>query len=465
MNSMPDTSRDTPRGKEISLGITDINNLGCGVGRFGGVVVFVRGAVTGDMIKCKIIKENKSYLVGKLTEIVSPSPHRITEGVCTAPESCGGCVYRHIDYAYELELKRGMVREAFRRAGLADVAVGEVRSTGKITGYRNKAQYPVARTPDGGLCAGLYASRSHRLAGSADCSLQPDIFADIAVGVCRLAAERGVTAYDETTGRGLLRHIYLRRADKTGQITVCPVINGDTLPGQDGFALALRAEFPEITGVLLNINKENTNVVLGERFVTLSGCDYIEDELCGLRFRIKPDAFYQVNRDGAELLYSIAARLAGSGGDLLDLFCGAGTIGLTMADRFERVIGIEIVRSAVECARENAALNNIGNAYFVCGDAGETCDLLGAAERELGGRITPGTVILDPPRRGCTPELVEYIAGRGLRRVVYVSCDCVTLARDCALFARLGYSVGEVTPVDMFPRTGHVESAVALEKR
>lgn len=454
------------KNQEIILDITDLNNLGCGVGRYDGAVVFVRGAVSGDRVRAGIIKVNKSYYVARLIEILTPSPYRIGEGVCRAPESCGGCVYRHISYEYELTLKRELVKNAFHRAGIDDVEIDKVESVGETQGYRNKAQFPVARGRDGKLWAGIYASKTHALSGSCDCMLQPAVFGEIATEICRVADEMGVDAYDELTGKGLLRHIYLRMAEMTEQIMVCLVINGDSLTGAEELCSALTAKFPQIHGILLNINKKNTNVVLGERFVTLWGEDTLEDILCGLRIKISPAAFYQVNRRGAELLYSLAAQRAGvdKQGTLLDLYCGAGTIGLSMAHNFGRVVGIEIVPSAVECAKENAAANGIENAYFSCGDASDAGGLLARAEREMGERIDADVAILDPPRKGTTPELIEYISDRDIKKVVYVSCDPVTLARDCALFRQYGYEIGNVTPVDMFPRCGHIESVVCLSR-
>ena len=454
------------KNQEITLEITDLNNLGCGVGRYDGAVVFVRGAVSGDVVRAGIIKVNKSYYVARLIEIITPSPYRTDEGVCRAPESCGGCVYRHISYDYELTLKRELVRNAFHRAGLDGVVIDETRSVGDTRGYRNKAQFPVAQGRDGKLHAGIYASKTHALSGGSDCMLQPAIFADIADAVCEFCDAHGIDAYDENTGRGLLRHIYLRRAEMTGQIMVCLVINGDTIPAGEELCTALRERFADIHGILLNVNKKNTNVVLGDRFHTLWGDDTIEDILCGLRIKIAPAAFYQVNRRGAELLYGLAAERAGivPDGTLLDLYCGAGTIGLSMAHNFGRVVGIEIVPSAVECAKDNAAANGIENAYFSCGDASETGGLLARAERELGGRIDAHVVILDPPRKGTTPELIDYISERDIKKVVYVSCDPMTLARDCVLFKQKGYEIGTVTPVDMFPRCGHVESVVSLTR-
>lgn len=458
-----ESGRRVARGDIIELDIIDLNNLGCGVGRYDGAVVFVRGAVTGDSVRAEVIKVNKSYYVARLLEVLRRSEYRISEGVCTAPECCGGCVYRHIDYSYELKLKRDMVTEAFRRAGLA-VEVAQTVATGQVSGYRNKAQFPVAMGRDGHLRAGIYATKSHILAGGSDCRLQPEIFGRIAEAVCRYGDSQHWLAYDETTGRGQLRHIYLRRGTVSGSITLCLVTNCDSLPGSGGLCEQLRAEFPELRGIMLNVNRESTNVILGERFVPLWGDMRLDDRLCGLDIRIAPDSFYQVNHDCAERLYALAGELAERGDTLVDLYCGAGTIGLSMAERFGRIIGIEIVPSAVECAYENAERNGIKNVYYSCGDATDAGGILARAESGLGESIAADVVVLDPPRRGCDERLIRYLAGRGVPRIVYVSCDCGTLARDCAVFASLGYTASHVTPVDMFPRCGHVETVALLTK-
>ncbi|MBO5416675.1 MAG: 23S rRNA (uracil(1939)-C(5))-methyltransferase RlmD [Clostridia bacterium] len=450
------------KGERLTLDITDLNNLGCGVGHApDGRVVFVKGAVSGDAVEAEIIKVNKSFLVARLLRVLSPSRHRTAEDFCAAPLACGGCVYRHISYEYELELKREYVRSAFNKAGLGEVTVLPTLHAGKTSGYRNKGQYPVARTKDG-VKAGFFAVKSHNIIPADRCALQNERFADIVGEVCAFADESGWSVYDETSGKGLLRHIYLRVGEVTGEIMLCLVVNGDSLPCSDSFIKKIRESFPEITGILLSVNKKNTNVVLGERFITLWGKDYIEDVLCGLRFRVSADSFYQVNRNGAELLYSLAADMAGLGGDetLLDLYCGTGTIGLSMAKNVGRLCGVEIVPAAVECARENAERNGITNAEFLCADAGERETILRAA----GGK-RPDAVVIDPPRKGSTRELVECLSSLEVPKVVYVSCNPDTLARDCAWFKDSGYTIGEVQPVDMFPRTGHVESVVCLCKQ
>lgn len=454
------------KNQQLTLDIIDLNNLGCGVGRApDGRAVFVSGAVAGDRVLAELIKVNKTYAVGRLVKIITSSQYR-EEGFCSAPLSCGGCVYRHLSYARELELKREYVRQCFRKAGLAEVMVEDVRTTGETAGYRNKAEYPITVSKNG-LCGGFYAQKTHRVVVAERCSLQPPIFDEILHTVCALLTEQGVSAYDEQTGKGLLRHLYLREGKNTGDIMVCPVLNGDRLPDEQGFVSALREAFPRITSILLNTNKKSTNVVLGQAYRTLWGKDHLDDVLCALQFEIAPNAFYQVNHDAAEILYGLAAERAQAGGKnklLLDLYCGAGTIGLSMADGFFEVIGIEIVPAAIESAKANAARNGIKNAQFYCGDAADTEQLLAAAESAR-GTLHPDVVILDPPRKGCDRTLLEFLAKRKVPRIVYVSCGPDTLARDCSILQALGYEIGTVTPVDLFPRTGHVESVVCLTRK
>ena len=450
------------KGDRLTLDITELNNLGCGVAHApDGRVLFVKGAVNGDVAEVEIIKVNKSFLVARLIRVVTPSPNRCGEEFCRAPLACGGCVYRHVSYTSELEVKTSYVKNAFIKAGLAEVEVLPTLSTGRERGYRNKGQYPVAKTRDG-IKAGFFASKSHNIIPADNCMLQNAAFADIVRFVCSFADENGWSVYDEESGKGLLRHIYLRIGERTGEIMLCLVINGESLPLSDAFVEGVRENFPAVVGLILSINKKNTNVVLGDRFITLYGRNYIEDILCGLRFRISPDAFYQVNRDGAELLYTLAAESAKLTGNevLMDLYCGTGTIGLSMAKMARKLCGIEIVESSVRCARENAKRNGVDNAEFFCADAGNREVILSAA-----GGVRPDVVVIDPPRKGSTKELVECLASLEVPRIVYVSCDPDTLARDCVWFKDAGYSIGKVQPVDMFPRTGHVESVVCLTRR
>jgi len=448
----------------VTLEITDINNLGFGVGRNDNMVVFVGGAVSGDTVKAKIIKVNKSWCVGRLEEIIVSSPYRTEEKYCSAPDSCGGCVYRNVTYEHELSVKREYIKNAFRKCGLPNVSVAPVMTAGRTSGYRNKAQYPV-KCEKGKIRAGFYAAKTHNIVPSESCSLQLPIFAEIVGFICSFAEKNGWSAYDEVSGKGLLRHIYLRGGEATGEIMVCLVVNGRALPLAELFVKKLCEGFESVKSVMLSVNTKCTNVVLGDEFVLIGGRDYIEDVLCGVRFRISAGSFYQVNRDGAELLYGIAADMAKpEGKTVIDLYCGTGTIGLSMAKRAKRVVGIEIVDEAVRCAKMNAEINGIDNAEFYCGDASDAEGLLGNAQRQSGGEITPDVVIMDPPRKGSTPELIGYLSRINADHVVYVSCDPDALARDCAEFIRLGYKMSEVIPVNMFPRTGHVESVVCLTR-
>ena len=453
------------KGAELLLEVNDLNNLGCGVAHApDGRAVFLAGAVAGDTVRALIIKVNKTFAVGKVLEVVKASRHR-ADGYCGAPASCGGCVYRYLTYEKELELKHGFVTHAFRKAGLPDVHILPVRTAEKTSGYRNKAEYPITGGKNG-LFGGFYAQKTHRVVPAECCALQPPVFGEILRVFCAFCDKNGISAYDEETGKGLVRHLYLREGVGTGELMVCPVLNGSALPKEQALVSELLTKFPQITSVMVNENTRRTNVVLGERYRTLYGNPYIEDILCGKRFRIAPASFYQVNHDAAELLYGLAAEHTGLDGKglLLDLYCGAGTIGLSMAERASEVIGIEIVPDAVACANVNKALNGIENAHFYCGDAANAEGLLASVERER-GVLHPDVVILDPPRKGCDRQLLDFLAARRVPRIVYVSCGPDTLARDCAILREHGYEIGAVTPVDLFPRTGHVETIVCLCKQ
>jgi len=455
---------DIKKDEVIELDITDLNNLGNGVGRYPdgeGKVVFVRGAVSGERVRAKVIKVNSGFVVARLLEIISPSPYRTKADFCTAPLSCGGCVYRHITYEHELVIKQNYVKNAFAKAGLADVCVLPVISTGKYTHYRNKGQYPVTKSKNG-IFAGFYATKTHNIIPAGNCAIQNAQFAQILRFVCEFAQNNGWSIYDEQSGSGLLRHVYVRIGEATDEIMLCLVINGISVPEETKFVEEAKNRFENIVSIILNKNKKSTNVVLGDEYRTLYGKDGIEDVLCGLRFFITPASFYQVNREGAELLYRKAAEMAELRGDevAMDLYCGTGTIGLSMADKVSKLCGIEIVKSAVECARENAERNGIKNASFVCADAGDAQTILDA----VGGE-RPDVVIMDPPRKGSTKELVDCLASLDVPKVVYISCDPDTLARDLVWFREKGYKIGVVQPVDMFPRTGHVESVVCLCKQ
>ena len=444
--------------------IIDITNLGFGVAKVDGAVVFVSGTVPGDIAVIRIIKVASSYSVGKVELFVKKSPKRV-EGRCDN-SLCRSCAYKCLGYEYECELKEKTVRQIFKKAGLPEVKIAPIVGSPIERGYRNKAQYPVAKDKNGGYVIGFFAPKSHRVTEAADCPLAPKNFANILKALRNFFAKHNISVYDEQSGEGLLRHIYLRRGEFSAEVLLTLVVNGNSLPHSEELVADLTERFPEIVGILLNVNKEDTNIILGDEFITLWGRDYIFDTLGGVALKITAPSFYQVNHDAAELLYAKAKELAAPTKDdlLLDLYCGAGSIGLSMADEAGEVIGIEIVESAVECATFNATINHINNASFYAGDASDTKKILEPAERARGEKIKPDIVIFDPPRGGTTEELIEHIASLSPRKVVYMSCNPATLARDMVVFKKYGYVGEEVTPFDLFPMTGHVESVVCLTR-
>ena len=448
----------------LYLEIEDLNNLGFGVAHVDGKAVFVSGAVTGDTVEGQIIKVNASYCIAIMKRLVSPSPLR-AEGRCPYP-ACTACAYKNIGYVHEKRTKRENVRASFKKSGLSEIEVLDVLSTDVTEGYRNKAQYPVGLDAKGELVLGFYAPKSHSVKEAAACPLQPSIFSEILAFLRVFFKKHAYTVYDEKCGKGLLRHVYLRYGETSGEVLVTLVVNGASVPAEEALVRELTAAFPTVVGVLLNENRENTNVILSDTYRTLFGRDYIVDTLAGVTLEIAAGAFYQVNRAAAELLYGEAKRLTGlkKSDLLLDLYCGTGAIGLSMAKDVRELIGIEIVPEAVECAKRNAAASGIENASFFVGDAADAEKILENAERARGEKLSPDVVILDPPRKGCDAGLLSFVASLSPRTVVYVSCNPDTLARDVALLAPLGYTTDKVRPVDLFPGTGHVESVVCLTR-
>lgn len=443
----------------IELEITGYTAEGSGVGRYNDLAVFVPLAAQGDRLRVRILKTAKTYAFGKLEEILTPSPDRIAPD-CAQFARCGGCVFRHIRYEAELRVKEQRVRDALERiGGFRGIKMEPILGAENPDGYRNKAQLPVAAAPGGGVDLGFFAAHSHRMIPCASCCLQPPVFAAAMEAFRRWAGQSGETVYNEQTGKGRLRHLYLRQACATGEVMVCVVVNGNGLHGEDALVQQLRRDVPGLKSVIINSNREKTNVVLGGKCRTVWGADFITDRLCGLEFHISPLSFYQVNHDQAERLYTLAGEYAALTGTetLLDLYCGTGTIGLSMAKNAGRVIGVEAVQPAVEDAKKNAETNGIKNAEFLCADAAQAA----AALKTRG--VTPDVVVLDPPRKGCGAELVATVAAMAPRRIVYVSCDPATLARDMKLFAEKDYLPQKVAPVDMFPRTQHTECVCLLE--
>lgn len=444
--------------------IIDITNLGFGVAKHEGAVVFVSGAVPGDVARIKVIKIGSSFMVGRVEEFLTKSPHRV-ENRCHRG-LCHSCAYKSLSYEYEKGLKEEAVRQIFKKSGLSEVEIMPLVASPCEKEYRNKAQYPILRDKDGRYSIGFYAPKSHRVTEAADCPLAPSVFSEINEVLRTFYEKHSISVYDETTGNGLLRHIYLRRGEISGEILLTLVLNGKTLPCSDELVSVLTKKFPKIVGILINVNEKNTNIILGEKYITLFGRDYIFDRLSGVNLKITAPSFYQVNHGAAELLYAKAKELAAPTKEdiLLDLYCGAGSIGLSMADEAGEVIGIEIVESAVECAKFNAENNCIKNASFYAGDASEAERLLAPAEKIRGEKIKPDIVVFDPPRAGTTEELIKHISSLNPRKIVYISCNPQTLARDMVIFKEYGYFGSEVTPFDLFPATGHVESVVCLTR-
>ena len=451
------------KNQTIPLTITGTTALGSGVGRFvsdeypNGFVVFVPQTALGDEIDCLILRVEKQHAYGKAVTVRTPSPDRLPAVDCPVFGQCGGCAWRHVTYEAELRYKAQHVADCIQRIGGIKTPCDPIVGCKSPDGYRNKAQYPVAGG-ENGLRVGFFAPRSHRLIEQRDCRLQPPVFRDILDIVAAWADEYRVPIYDETTGQGLLRHVYIRQAEATGELMTCLVCTSGKLPEVPRLLEKLTA-VPGMTSIMVSVNAKDTNAVLGDREFTLWGQDAIIDILCGRHIRLSPRSFYQVNRRQAETLYNLAADAAGLTGEetLLDLYCGTGTIGLSMADRVKTLIGVEIIPAAVEDARRNAEQNGVQNARFLCADAAQ------ASEQLKTEGVHPDVVVLDPPRKGCDLALVKTVA-QGLcpDRIVYVSCAPATLARDLHEFARLGYSTDRITPVDMFPRTAHVETVARL---
>lgn len=442
---------------DIILDIESLSNDGNGVGKSDGMAVFVPYTCVGDKITAHIVKNKKTYAFAKVLKIEKPSSDRI-ENDCSAFGKCGGCAFRHMKYTSELEAKKKFADDAIERIAKMNFKTEKIISATE-NHYRNKAQYPV-RNENGKIVAGFFANHSHRVVPSDNCMLQPKEFEEIKNLILEFVQKNNIYVYDELSGKGLLRHIYIRKAFKTGEIMVCLVICGNNFPNVAELVNELKKQNNNISSVILNINKQKTNVVLGKKCFTVFGNGYITDELLGKKFRISPLSFYQVNHEATEKLYSIVKDFAqlGDGETLIDLFCGIGTIGLCVSGEKNRLIGIEIVPQAVENAKENAKLNGVKNAEFICASSAEASEML----KNKG--VSADVVVVDPPRKGCERETIENIKSFGAKRVVYVSCNPASLARDLVIFAENGYTPVKATAVDLFPRTTHVETVVLLRK-
>ena len=442
------------KNQEHTVTIEGYGEGGMGVARIDGRVVFVHGALRGEKCRVLILKTLKSVAFAKVLEVLEPSSERITPD-CPYFPRCGGCTYRHIRYEEELRLKKQRVQDNLSRIGGSDVAVEEILGAQDTLRYRNKAQYPVSK--DGAV--GFYRARTHEVIECEHCLLVKPEAAAAAEALREYMQSCRVAGYDEKTGRGLVRHLYIR-SNAAGESLVCVLVNGDKLPKEDRLVTLLRDACPKCTGIVLGTNTKKGNVILGDRYRTLWGSDRLEDTLCGKTFRLSVPSFYQVNRVQAERLYAKAIEFAGLTGQetVLDLYCGAGTITLALSDHAKKVLGAEIVPEAIDDARENAARNGVKNVEFFCGDASDVAKKLA---RE---NLRPDVITVDPPRKGLAADVVESIAEMQPGRVVYVSCDSATMARDVKRLADLGYTAQRACAVDMFPRADHIETVVLLSK-
>ena len=437
--------------------VTDYTAEGQGVARVDGIAVFLPNAIAGEKYLVRIEKVGKTWASGKITEILEKSPHRV-QRQCPISASCGGCDFWHMDYEEETRLKAERVRSCLNRIGGESLTDMPILAAPVCTGYRNKAQYPVA-SKKGRVYAGFFKAGTHTVVENDRCLILPDETEQVRQIVIDYVNCFRISAYDETTGKGLLRHIYVRRGAVSGQVLVCLVLNGRKLPHSEDLIEKLQT-VDGFTTLVLSVNTKDTNAVLGDEEIVLYGPGYIEDTLCGLNFRLSARSFYQINHHQAQRLYEAAiAQAEITAKDLvLDLYCGVGTITLCMAKAAGKVIGVEVVEQAVEDAKANAKRNGIENAEFFCGDAGKA-----ALKLEQEG-IRPDVVVVDPPRKGLNGDTIEALSRMSPRRIVYVSCDPATLARDVALLKNHGYKLKNAQAADLFPRCSHVESIVCLKK-
>ena len=435
--------------------ITDYTSEGQGVAHIEGCAVFIPNAVAGEKVKVRIEKAAKTWAAGKIVEILEKSPHRVNRE-CPVAKLCGGCDFWHMDYDEESRLKAERVRNCLNRLGGETLEKVEILAAPSCYGYRNKAQYPVA-AKKGRAYAGFFKAGTHEVVENNRCLILPEETDRVKNAVMDYVNQFRIPAYDEVEHKGLLRHIYVRRGAVSGQILVCLVVNGRSIPKAHELVGRLK-KIPGFATLVLSVNTRKGNAILGDEFITLHGPGYIEDTLCGLNFRLSPRSFYQVNHHQAQRLYEAAISQAEITKEdtVLDLYCGVGTITLAMASAAGKVIGVEVIPQAVEDAWDNAKRNGIENAEFFCGDAGQAA----LALEEKG--VKADVVVVDPPRKGLNADTIEALARFAPRRIIYVSCDPATLARDVALLKERGYVLKNALAADLFPRCSHVESVVTL---
>ena len=444
------------KGKIYEAVICDYTAEGQGIAKIDGCVVFVPNAIVGETCLVRIEKAQKTWAAGKITRLLEKSPHRVNRR-CPVAKLCGGCAFWHMDYEEECRMKSERVRQALGRIGGEAIEEIPLLAAPGCTFYRNKAVYPVG-SKKGKAYAGFFREGSHQIVENEGCLILFPEADQVKNLVIDFLNENRISAYDETLHKGLVRHIFVRRGWVSGQVLVCLTVNGRRLPQEKKLIEKLKT-VPGFTTLVLSVNTKPGNSVLGEEEILLYGPGYIEDTLCGLSFRLSAKSFYQVNHPQAQRLYEAAIAQAGiTKNDLvLDLYCGVGTITLIMAKQAGRVIGVEVVEAAVRDARENAGRNGIQNAEFFCGDAGKAA----LALEEQG--IRPDVVVVDPPRKGLNADTIEALRRMKPKRIVYVSCDPATLARDVALLKEKGYALSSAQAADLFPRCAHVETVVCLE--
>ncbi|OWA33977.1 23S rRNA (uracil(1939)-C(5))-methyltransferase RlmD [Saccharibacillus sp. O16] len=464
------TGLPVAKNDDVTLDIIGMNHDGEGVGRADGYTLFVPGALPGEKIAARVLKTKKQYGYAKMQTLLEASPSRV-EAPCEIFDRCGGCQIQHMDYAAQLEWKRQQVADSLQRIGKLQVQPLDETQAGGIQvpptlgmsepwRYRNKAQVPMGQE-HGRLIGGFYARGSHRIVDMQTCIIQHEANDEMVEAVKEIGRELGISAYDEETGRGLLRHVVVKVAFATGEKMVVLVTNGDRLPEAEQWIASIRERIPGVKSICQNVNTRQTNVIFGDVTRVLWGDEVIHDYIGEVKFAISARSFYQVNPAQTEVLYGKTLEYAGLTGQetVIDAYCGIGTISLFLAQKAKKVYGVEIVKEAIEDARKNAKLNGIENAEF---EVGASEDVI-PRWREQG--ITPDVIVVDPPRKGCDPRLLETILEMNPERVVYVSCNPATLARDLRVLEDGGFKTVKVQPVDMFPQTVHVEAVALLERR
>ena len=444
----------------VTLKIEDCGIDGEGIGKADGFTVFVKDAVIGDTVRAKIMKAKKNYGYGRLEEIITPSPDRV-EPKCQFARQCGGCQLQALSYEKQLEFKTSKVRGHLERiGGFIDIPMEKILGMEQPFHYRNKAQFPVGKSKDGRIITGFYAGRTHSIIENRDCALGVTRNKEVLDRVIAHMEKFHIQPYDENTGKGLVRHVLIRYGFFTDEMMVCLIINGEKLPGEEALVKSLR-QIPEAVSVMVNVNKKRNNVILGEKVRLLWGQPYITDKIGEISYQISPLSFFQVNPYQTGRLYGKALEYAQLSGNetVWDLYCGIGTISLFLAQKAKMVRGVEIIPAAIENAKENACLNGFDNTEFFVGKAEE---VLPEQFARTGERAD--VIVVDPPRKGCDETLLSTIIKMQPDRVVYVSCDSATLARDLKYLCERGYELKKVCPVDMFPNTVSVETVVLLSQ-